>query len=72
MNRYKADHYHQSKIEPFQVIDDWRLDFYLGNVIKYICRAKHKGSELDDIRKAIVYLQYYEHKLSEESVQDVE
>ena len=66
MNRYKADHYHQNKIEPFQVIDDWGLDFYLGNVVKYICRAMYKGSELDDIRKAIVYLQYYENKLSEE------
>lgn len=62
--RYKAEHYHQNKIEPFEVIDDWGLDFYLGNVVKYICRAKYKGSELDDIRKAIVYLQYYESKLS--------
>ena len=65
-NRYKAEHYHQNKIEPFQVIDDWGLDFYLGNVIKYICRAKDKVLERDDIRKVIVYLQYYESKLSEE------
>ena len=33
------------------------LNFHLGNAIKYICRADHKGSRRDDLRKAIHYLQ---------------
>lgn len=65
MNHH-SEHYHKGHIEPFDVIDDWGLDFYLGNVVKYICRAKHKGQEKDDIIKAITYLKcYYEREFEE-------
>ncbi len=37
-------------------IIDQQLDFTLGNVVKYVCRAKHKGKELEDLKKAAVYL----------------
>ena len=33
------------------------LDFILGNVLKYVCRAAHKGTELQDLRKAIHYIE---------------
>jgi hypothetical protein len=33
------------------------LNFHLGNAIKYICRAGYKGSRIEDLRKAIHYLQ---------------
>lgn len=46
--------------EVFNVLEAWGLDkdFYLGNVIKYIVRAKKKDSskELEDLEKAEVYL----------------
>lgn len=55
------EHYRKTKINSFEVIDDWELDFYLGNVLKYIQRHKHKGTPKDDMKKAIVYLnEYYE------------
>ena len=42
--------------EAIRVIEAWGLGFCLGNAIKYICRAPHKGSELEDLRKARWYL----------------
>ena len=32
--------------------------FYLGNVIKYLCRCKFKDNEIEDLQKAIEYLNY--------------
>ena len=33
------------------------LNFHLGNAIKYICRAGYKDSKIQDLEKAIHYLQ---------------
>ena len=49
-------HYKQTAIEPITVIQDWKLSFCLGNVIKYIGRAEHKGNKLADLEKAADYL----------------
>jgi hypothetical protein len=52
----KAPKHYQGKITPFDVIDEWGLDFYLGNVVKYIARHNKKGNKKEDIDKAIHYL----------------
>lgn len=52
-------HYTQGKYEVIDVIDDWKLGFYEGQVIKYVARAKHKGEELEDLEKAQFYLNRY-------------
>lgn len=49
-------HYKQGKIEVIDFLEDQKLNFHLGNVVKYICRAPHKGSVLTDLRKARWYL----------------
>lgn len=49
-------HYTFGTIEVITVIDDWKLGFYEGQVIKYVGRAKHKGNELEDLKKAQWYL----------------
>ena len=49
-------HYTFSAIEVIDAIEAWGLDYHLGNAIKYIVRAKHKGKFEEDIRKAIWYL----------------
>lgn len=49
-------HYTFGKIEVITVIDDWKLGFYEGQVIKYVGRAKHKKNELEDLKKAQWYL----------------
>lgn len=33
------------------------MNFNLGNVVKYVWRASYKGSELEDLKKALWYLQ---------------
>lgn len=49
-------HYAFGKHEPIDVIEDWRLDFCLGNAVKYIARHQHKGTPLEDLQKARWYL----------------
>lgn len=49
-------HYLISGIQPIEVIEAWRLGFHLGNVIKYVARADHKGTSVDDLKKASWYL----------------
>ena len=44
------------KYEPIDVIEDWELDFCLGNAVKYISRAGRKSDELEDLKKARWYL----------------
>lgn len=44
--------------EPIEVINDWELDFDLGNVVKYISRAGRKGSKVEDLEKAAFYLNH--------------
>lgn len=50
-------HYTSGKIEVWDFIIDHGLDFVLGNVIKYVCRAGRKGNRLEDLRKAKAYLE---------------
>lgn len=49
-------HYTQGKIEVWDFIADQGLDFFCGNVVKYICRAGRKGDKLEDLRKARAYV----------------
>jgi hypothetical protein len=49
-------HYNAGKIEVIDVIEDWRLNFNLGNVVKYVARADHKGNPAEDLKKALWYL----------------
>lgn len=46
------------KYEPRKVIADWRLNFNLGNAVKYISRAGRKGDKIEDLRKAIQYIEF--------------
>jgi len=49
-------HYRQGKIEVIDFIEDQKLGFHLGNVVKYVCRSEHKGKEIEDLKKAAWYL----------------
>lgn len=50
-------HYTRVKPEPIDVIEGWGLGYRLGNALKYISRAGHKGDAVTDLRKAIWYLE---------------
>lgn len=51
-------HYTYGSIETIDFIESMGLgtDFCLGNVIKYVSRAGHKGDAVWDLRKARWYL----------------
>ena len=49
-------HYTAGGIETIDFIEAKRLGYNLGNVVKYITRAGHKGNQLEDLRKAQWYL----------------
>lgn len=50
------DYYNgEGGMQPFDVIDAFRLDFYEGNVVKYICRWRRKNG-LEDLYKARTYI----------------
>jgi len=50
------EHYKHGGMETIDVIECFKLDYHLGNTFKYISRAKHKGNELEDLKKAQWYL----------------
>ena len=49
-------HYKVGGIETIDFIEAKNLGYNLGNVVKYITRADHKGNKLEDLRKAQWYL----------------
>lgn len=61
-------HYTQGrKYEPRKVIEDWKLGFYTGNAVKYISRAGRKGDAVEDMRKAVQYLNWEIERLLNEA-----
>ncbi len=50
-------YYQRGSIQVWDFIRDQGLSFHLGNAIKYICRAGHKNSTVEDLEKAVIYLQ---------------
>ena len=52
-------HYTDWKIEVISFIEDKHLNFHRGNAVKYISRAgkKDKSKEIEDLEKAVWYLQ---------------
>jgi len=50
-------YYQRGSIDVWHFIRDQELNFHLGNAIKYICRAGYKDSKIQDLQKAIHYLE---------------
>lgn len=50
------DHYKVGGIETIDFIEAKNLGYLLGNVVKYVSRADHKGNKLEDLKKAQWYM----------------
>ena len=50
-------YYQRGTTDVWDFIRDQGLNFHLGNAIKYICRAGYKDSKIQDLKKAIHYLE---------------
>ena len=60
-------YYQRGSSDVWDFIRDQGLNFHLGNAIKYICRAGYKDSKIQDLEKAIHYLEnelHHEENLS--------
>ena len=55
-NVNSPSHYKVGGIETIDFIEAKSLSYNLGNVIKYLTRADHKGNKLEDLKKAQWYL----------------
>lgn len=67
-------HYTSGKIEVIDFIEDQKLPYHLGNVIKYICRAGKKDptKTLEDLEKAQWYLDRYICWLEEQKMDEAD
>ena len=51
-------YYQRGSTDVWHFIREQQLNFHLGNVVKYICRAGYKtDSKIQDLEKALHYLQ---------------
>lgn len=50
-------HYKVGGIETIDFIEAKGLNYHLGNVVKYVTRADHKGERLENLQKAKWYLE---------------
>ena len=71
-NEIRPKYYKQGKIEVIDFIIDHNLDFCLGNVVKYVCRAKVKNTAksdiIHDLQKAKTYLDFAIEEVSKERI----
>ena len=52
-----GDHYKKLHIQPVEYIYANELDFFEGNIVKYVTRHRTKGEGAKDIQKIIHYAQ---------------
>jgi len=66
-----GDHYKKqvATMQPWAIIDAWGLDFYAGNVLKYILRHQYKD-RVGDLKKARHYLDRMIEKAEDQAVFD--
>lgn len=59
-------------LEAINVIEAFKLNFHLGNAIKYILRAGKKDNEIQDLRKAMWYLKRHLSTLEQTNGQEMD
>jgi len=56
-DRVNNPSHYTAGIETADYIESWDMNFFEGNVIKYVTRAPYKGEQTEDYKKAMWYLQ---------------
>lgn len=57
MEQVGGNHYETMALQPWEIIEKNNLDFWEGNIIKYVLRYKDKNG-LEDLKKAEHYLAF--------------
>lgn len=57
----RPSHYTYGGIEVLDVIEGWKLNYHVGNAVKYLARAGRKNEDKasEDLQKAAFYLRRY-------------
>ena len=50
-----GDHYSKHSIQPFDIIDEYNLDYYEGAALKYLLRHKDKNGKVTILNPKIMY-----------------
>lgn len=58
IQHHHPDHYNKGEIEVWDFIADQNLDFFEGNIVKYICRWRTKNG-YKDLLKVKEYIDKY-------------
>ena len=58
INPVNPQHYNKYNIEPWDAIADWGLNFDRGSAVKYIVRAGDKDDYVQDMKKAIAFIEH--------------
>lgn len=48
--------HYKGSVQPIDLIDAQNLNFAKGSIIKYVCRSGRKDNALEDLKKALYYL----------------
>jgi hypothetical protein len=57
MSKQVGGNHYRKAIQPWDIIEEWQLGYFRGNVLKYILRAPYKNGK-EDLEKAKHYLEY--------------
>ena len=57
MSKQVAGNHYKRAIQPWEIIDEWDMCYYSGNVLKYLLRYRYKNG-VEDLEKAKHYLEY--------------
>lgn len=66
------DHYKQGAIPVEPIVVCSRMSFCLGNFVKYVCRAPYKGTEVEDLEKALWYIDHINFNDLDEEVKQLQ
>ena len=55
----KPPHYTFGKYEVIDILESWNLPFHLANSVKYVARSGKKWEDIEDLKKALWYLNRY-------------
>lgn len=57
MSRQVGGNHYKKAIQPWDIIEEWQLNYWAGNIIKYVLRYPYKNG-VEDLEKAKHYLEY--------------
>lgn len=53
-----GNHYKNKPMQPWDIIEAWSLDYWEGNVLKYLLRRKPGTRRSEDLGKALHYANF--------------